>query len=31
VILATYSLLSETEQRGFQPQIVQVDDRNRRR
>ena len=31
VILATYSLLNETEQQGFQPQIVQVDDRNRRR
>lgn len=31
VILATYSLLSEAEQRGFQPQIVQVDERNRRR
>ncbi len=31
VILATYSLLSEQEQSGFQPQIVQVDDRNRRR
>ena len=31
VILATYSLLSETEQQGFQPQIVQVDNRNQRR
>jgi aspartate 1-decarboxylase len=31
VILATYSLLSEAEQSGFQPQIVQVDDRNRPR
>lgn len=29
VILATYSLLSEEEQRGFKPQIVQVDARNR--
>jgi aspartate 1-decarboxylase len=31
VILATYSLLSKAEQQEFQPQIVQVDDRNRRR
>lgn len=31
VILATYSLLSETEQPGFQPQIVQVDERNQQR
>jgi aspartate 1-decarboxylase len=31
VILATYSLLSEAEQSEFQPQIVQVDDRNRPR
>jgi aspartate 1-decarboxylase len=31
VILATYSLFSEEEQRGFQPLIVQVDERNRRR
>ena len=31
VILATYSLMSEKEQRGFQPKIVQVDDRNRQR
>ena len=28
VILATYSLLSEEEQRGFKPQIVQVDAQN---
>jgi len=28
VILATYSLLSEDEQRGFKPKIVQVDKRN---
>ena len=31
VILATYSLMSEAEQRDFQPQIVQVDGRNRPR
>lgn len=31
VILATYSLLSEAEQRGFQPRIVQVDERNRQK
>ena len=31
VILATYSLLSEAEQQGFKPQIVQVDERNQRR
>ena len=30
VILATYSLLSETEQREFKPKIVQVDARNRK-
>jgi aspartate 1-decarboxylase len=29
VILATYSLLSEEEQCGFKPQIVQVDAQNR--
>jgi aspartate 1-decarboxylase len=29
VILATYSLMSEDEQRGFQPKIVQVDAKNR--
>ena len=29
VILATYSLLGEDEQRDFKPQIVQVDERNR--
>jgi aspartate 1-decarboxylase len=29
VILATYSLMSEKEQRGFQPKIVQVDAQNR--
>ena len=28
VILATYSLLSDAEQRGFKPTIVQVDARN---
>lgn len=28
VILATYSLMTEAEQQGFQPQIVQVDERN---
>ena len=31
VILATYSLLTEGEQQGFKPQIVQVDEQNRRR
>ena len=29
VILATYSLLSEEEQRGFKPKIVQVNAQNR--
>lgn len=29
VILATYALLSEAEQRGFQPAIVRVDANNR--
>ena len=29
VILATYALLSEEEQRRFQPRIVQVDGQNR--
>ena len=29
VILATYALLSDQEQRGFRPQIVQVDSKNR--
>jgi aspartate 1-decarboxylase len=29
VILATYSLTSDEEQRGFKPQIVQVDAQNR--
>jgi aspartate 1-decarboxylase len=29
VILATYSLLSEAEQQGFKPKIVQVDAHNR--
>jgi aspartate 1-decarboxylase len=29
VILATYSLMSEEEQRAFKPKIVQVDARNR--
>ena len=29
VILATYSLMSEEEQRGFKPKIVQVDAKNR--
>jgi aspartate 1-decarboxylase len=31
VILATYSLMNEKEQRGFKPQIVQVDAQNRTR
>jgi len=29
VILATYAMLTEGEQRGFQPKIVQVDQQNR--
>ncbi len=30
VILATYSLFSDEEQRGFRPKVVQVDKDNRR-
>src|SRR3569833_2924170 len=29
VILATYAMFTEEEQRGFEPQIVQVDAKNR--